>query len=40
MYEEFVKYVFVDDCWVVLYGRVYDFIDFLDDYFVGVDVIL
>jgi predicted heme/steroid binding protein len=38
--EELAKHASADDCWVALYGRVYDFTDFLDDHPAGADAIL
>ena len=39
-HEELAKHASADDCWVALYGRVYDFTDFLDDHPAGADAIL
>ena len=38
--EELAKHAAKDDCWVALYGKVYDFTDFLEDHPAGVDAIL
>ena len=38
--EELAKHASADDCWVSLYGKVYDFTDFLEDHPAGAEAIL
>ena len=37
---ELAKHASADDCWVALYGQVYDFTDFLEDHPAGAEAIL
>ena len=37
---ELAKHNTMTDCWVALYGKVYDFTDFLEDHPAGADAIL
>jgi len=38
--DELAKHASASDCWVALYGKVYDFTDFLEDHPAGADAIL